>query len=174
MVLDGVLVPPGVLDVFEKKLRQLNPNLPTITYEFKDFAAYIDAIVSSQKAMSIQAPYAPWAPSPAPSSGAHITAAVAAGLLLICPHRDLIRAACCLQSFALSHPPSQACACACCSPTSALWCTTPAHRSTTPTTGSGSRPGRWPTSGCRASRASQASQHRSAREATHCAQRPSR
>jgi hypothetical protein len=40
-------VAAGVLDVFEKKLRQLNPNLPTITYEFKDFAAYIDAIVSS-------------------------------------------------------------------------------------------------------------------------------
>jgi hypothetical protein len=36
-----------VLDVFEKKLRQLNPNLVSITYEFKDFAAYVDAIVSA-------------------------------------------------------------------------------------------------------------------------------
>jgi hypothetical protein len=45
----GCRCAPGVLDVFEKKLRQLNPNLVTITYEFSDFAAYVDAIVSAAR-----------------------------------------------------------------------------------------------------------------------------
>jgi hypothetical protein len=98
MVSDGLLVPPGVLDVFEKKLRQLNPNLPTITYEFKDFAAYIDAIVSSQEAMSIQASSCtPMLQLLHPHlCSNHSSSSVTAADV---PCHDLMRAACCLVCF---------------------------------------------------------------------------
>lgn len=36
------LIPPGIIRIYESKLKQLNPNVRDITYDVQDLHAYID------------------------------------------------------------------------------------------------------------------------------------